>query len=83
MDKAIESEIQEVLDQEKAIDLIAQLMGLVITEHRFSDQGRRCKALGMAKNEDCHVCGRALAMCRVFGGQCRSNKCRDVRILYG
>jgi hypothetical protein len=83
MDNTVESGIGEVLDQTDTIELLVQLMGCVVTEYGFRDQGLRCKALGMRKEEDCHICKRALLMCRVFGGQCRSNKCRDVRILNG
>lgn len=46
----------------------------------FSLQLSECNADMTAFSEKCHVCGHELLMCRRFGGQCRSNKCKNERI---
>ena len=45
----------------------------------FSLQYRECYKDGTVFSERCNVCGHALLMCRKYGGQCNSGKCRDAR----
>ncbi len=49
----------------------------------FSRQFRECKKIGNAFIEKCHICGHELLMCKQYGGQCISNKCKDNRIRKG
>lgn len=46
----------------------------------FSLQFKECNTNGTAFLEKCLMCGHELIMCRRYGGQCRSNKCRHTRI---
>jgi len=46
----------------------------------FSLQLRECTDNTDAFIEKCHVCGHELLMCKKYGGQCRSGKCREARI---
>lgn len=49
----------------------------------FSLQFRECHKEGTVFLEKCHACGHELIMCKQYGGQCSSSKCRDVRIKNG
>jgi hypothetical protein len=46
----------------------------------FSMQIRECKKTGDLYLEMCCHCGQGLLLCKKYGGQCISNKCRDERI---
>ena len=46
----------------------------------FSLQYNECHDNGNIIRESCHVCGHALLMCKKYGGQCCSNKCKVERI---
>lgn len=46
----------------------------------FSLQHRECHENMGVFLEKCHVCGHELLMCKKYGGQCRSGKCRATRI---
>lgn len=46
----------------------------------FSLQFRQCTVNETAFLEECPICGQKLIMCKRYGGQCRSDKCRDIRI---
>ena len=46
----------------------------------FSLQYRECHENMGVFLEKCHVCGHELLMCKKYGGQCRSGKCRATRI---
>lgn len=46
----------------------------------FSLQYRECHENGNLFLESCHVCGHGLLMCKAYGGQCRSGKCKPERI---
>jgi len=45
----------------------------------FSKQIRQCTKDGTLFKETCPTCPQILLMCRKFGGQCRSDKCREWR----
>jgi len=47
----------------------------------FSLQFCECKKNGTLAYEYCNVCGRTLLMCMKYGGQCKSGKCKEERIL--
>jgi len=47
----------------------------------FSLQGVECLKNGNKFYEFCNVCGHYLIMCKRYGGQCRSSKCREERIV--
>jgi hypothetical protein len=42
----------------------------------FSLQFRECNKDGTMLLEKCNVCGHELIMCKKYGGQCSSKKCR-------
>lgn len=46
----------------------------------FSLQLRECTDNMGVFLEKCHVCGHELLMCKKYGGQCRSSKCKKERI---
>jgi hypothetical protein len=46
----------------------------------FSLQYRECHDSMDLFLEKCHVCGHELIMCKKYGGQCRSSKCKAGRI---
>ncbi len=46
----------------------------------FSLQYRECHEKGNLFLEKCHICGHELIMCKPYGGQCRSGKCKKERI---
>jgi len=46
----------------------------------FSLQFSGCNKDGSLFLEKCHVCGHELLMCKKYGGQCISSKCREARI---
>ena len=46
----------------------------------FSLQFRECYVSHNVVLEKCHVCGHELLMCKEYGGQCISSKCREARI---
>ena len=46
----------------------------------FSLQLRECTDNMAVFLEKCHVCGHELLMCKKYGGQCRSGKCRKERV---
>ena len=46
----------------------------------FSLQLSECTENNDAFLEKCFVCGHELLMCRKYGGQCCSSKCRSARI---
>lgn len=46
----------------------------------FSMQVRECKGNGNLVLEACCHCGKYLLLCKKYGGQCISNKCRDERV---
>jgi len=46
----------------------------------FSLQFRECNENMSAFLEKCHVCGHELIMCKKYGGQCVSRKCKEERI---
>ena len=46
----------------------------------FSAQIRECTETGNLVKEECHNCGHTLLMCKKYGGQCISSKCRDKRM---
>jgi len=46
----------------------------------FSLQLRECCAANDTFLEKCHICGHELLMCKPYGGQCSSGKCRESRI---
>lgn len=46
---------------------------------RFSDRLRKCNEDGTLFRERCPVCGQELLMCKKYGGQCNSGKCREER----
>lgn len=46
----------------------------------FSMQYIECKQTGNLFLESCHCCGDKLLMCKRYGGQCISNKCREDRL---
>jgi len=46
----------------------------------FSLQFRECCVSHNVILEKCHVCGHELLICKEYGGQCISNKCREARI---
>lgn len=46
----------------------------------FSLQYRECHEDGSVFLEKCHICGHELLMCKKYGGQCRSGKCKPERI---
>jgi hypothetical protein len=50
------------------------------TYKSFSLQMRQCKKNGILVKERCPKCGQILLMCKQYGGQCISNKCRNERI---
>jgi hypothetical protein len=50
-----------------------------IVKRSYRAQHIYCNQRGYVVYEDCIHCGEKLIMCRVFGGQCRSKKCKDLR----
>jgi hypothetical protein len=46
----------------------------------FSLQFKECRDKSDAFLEKCHVCGHEIIMCKIYGGQCHSAKCRHTRI---
>ena len=42
----------------------------------FSEQFRKCINNETVFFEDCVLCGVKLSMCKKYGGQCRSSKCK-------
>jgi hypothetical protein len=63
-----------------AVDTDAgQLSKPVIVHRSFREQGIRCRDIGARFSEKCPVCGAELLMCSLYGGICRSNKCREER----
>jgi len=46
----------------------------------FSEQVRECTKSGNLVHENCHNCNYTLLMCKKYGGQCISSKCKDERI---
>lgn len=46
----------------------------------FSLQYRECHENMNIFLEKCHICGHKLLMCKKYGGQCRSSKCKAERI---
>ncbi len=45
----------------------------------FSKQSRECKKNGTQFEEECNWCSHDILMCRKYGGQCMSSKCREER----
>jgi len=45
----------------------------------FSLQMTECKANGNLYKEDCCHCGKTLLLCKGYGGQCISSKCKHER----
>lgn len=48
----------------------------------FREQYIECKKNKNAFLEECHHCGDVLIMCKVFGGQCISGKCKELRLQF-
>ena len=46
----------------------------------FREQLIKCREDDIAYDEKCICCGHELIMCRIYGGQCGSSKCREARI---
>ena len=46
----------------------------------FSLQYRECHENMNIFLEKCHICGHELIMCKKYGGQCISSKCKEERI---
>ena len=46
----------------------------------FSLQYSECNKDGTIFLERCNVCGHSLIMCKQYGGQCSSGKCKNTRI---
>ena len=46
----------------------------------FRDQFIRCREDGTAYDENCNHCGHEQIMCRIYGGHCKSGKCREARL---
>lgn len=46
----------------------------------FREQFIECRDSGNSFYEDCYGCGHKLIMCKKYGGQCVSKKCRSERI---
>jgi len=47
----------------------------------FSQQLRECREKGyLIEEEHCYNCGMRLLICKKYGGQCYSRKCREERI---
>jgi hypothetical protein len=49
----------------------------------FITQFRECRKDGNLFVERCNACGHELLMCKKYGGQCISSKCKDSRIRPG
>jgi hypothetical protein len=49
----------------------------------FSLQFSECNKDMTLFSERCNACGHLLLMCKKYGGQCRSSKCRDTRVKKG
>jgi len=49
----------------------------------FSMQFRECNENGNLVHEGCNCCGHKLLMCKKYGGQCISSKCKQSRIRPG
>lgn len=47
---------------------------------RFSDRFRKCNKDGTLFEEKCIRCGQVLLICKKYGGQCNSGKCRAERM---
>ena len=45
----------------------------------FHDQIQYCETHDQTFNESCSWCGREMALCMIYGGKCRSDKCRETR----
>lgn len=50
-----------------------------MTTKPFSQQMKECIVDGNLFRETCSSCLKILLMCKRFGGQCRSAKCREWR----
>jgi len=46
----------------------------------FKNQVLECDFSGNRFAESCFECGQVLLMCKKYGGQCKSNKCRWQRM---
>lgn len=47
----------------------------------FREQFLECKENGNLIEEECIHCNKKLLLCKKYGGQCRSSKCREERII--
>ena len=54
-----------------------------MTYKSFREQFIECKENGTLMEEKCIRCGHTLLICKKYGGQCSSNKCKRERINYG
>lgn len=44
----------------------------------FHDQIQYCETHDQTFSEPCSWCGNEMLICRIYGGKCRSDKCREV-----
>lgn len=47
----------------------------------FREYGLKCDRRGIRVEEECICCGKTLLMCKRYGGQCKSSKCREDRYI--
>lgn len=45
----------------------------------YREQAIECRAKKIQFKEHCIWCNREMSMCKKYGGQCKSSKCRDER----
>lgn len=50
-----------------------------ITKRKFSDQVEECESKGWRFFEESNWDNHTLVMCKVYGGQCMSSKCKEER----
>jgi len=88
--REIEDSLRKKYDESEETSLIALCEKAILRESKmesgnaaykpFSAQVRECTETGNLVKEKCFNCSYTLLMCKKYGGQCVSRKCRDERM---